>query len=109
MPEHLLEQYPDEITIVLQHEFWDLHVEEPFFSVILCFDNVNEKIQVPYNAITHFSDPSVHFELACDIDVDHVKELEELLRSITVKTTDPHLEPKNETAKVISLDTFRKK
>jgi hypothetical protein len=63
IPDYLREEYPDEITIVLQHEFWDLKVEAQKFSVTLCFNDANEHILVPYDAITSFVDPSVKFGL----------------------------------------------
>lgn len=63
MPEYLFAEYPDEITIVLQHEFWDLEVGSGGFSVTLCFNDKNENLYVPYDAVTSFVDPSVKFGL----------------------------------------------
>ncbi len=63
VPDYFLENYPDECTIVIQHQFWGLEVEEDQFSVILSFNKNRETIVVPYNAITQFSDPSVKFGL----------------------------------------------
>ena len=59
----LKEQYPEEMTIVLQHQFWDLRVEETFFEVRLSFNNVPELLVVPYSAIRVFFDPSVPYGL----------------------------------------------
>jgi uncharacterized protein len=56
-------QYPEEITIVLQHQFWDLEVTEDRFEVGLAFGGVSERLTVPFTAITGFSDPSVRFGL----------------------------------------------
>jgi len=56
-------QYPEEITIVLQHQFWDLEVTEDRFEVGLAFGGVTERLTVPFTAITGFSDPSVQFGL----------------------------------------------
>lgn len=60
---HLAEKYPDEMTIVLEHQFWDLEVGEEQFSVTLSFNNRPERIVIPFCAIAAFADPSVKFGL----------------------------------------------
>jgi len=62
------EQYPEQMTIVLQHQFWDLEVSENSFDVGLSFSDVPEKLHVPYSAIRGFYDPSVNFELEFDVE-----------------------------------------
>jgi len=57
------EQYPEEMTIVLQHQFWDLAVSDTQFEVALSFNGVSEKLLVPFEAIKGFFDPSVQFGL----------------------------------------------
>jgi len=57
------EQYPEEMTIVLQHQFWDLGVSDAQFEVALSFNGVSEKLLVPFEAIKGFFDPSVQFGL----------------------------------------------
>lgn len=59
-------EYPDEITIVLQHQFWDMAVDDSHFEVGLSFKNIPEKLSVPFSAITGFADPSVQFALRFD-------------------------------------------
>jgi uncharacterized protein len=59
----LKEKYPEEMTIVLQHQFWDLAVSETGFEVGLSFGGVPEKLVVPFEALTGFFDPSVQFGL----------------------------------------------
>ena len=60
---------PQEMTIVLQHQFWDLTVEENQFSVGLSFSGIQHKLVIPFSAVTHFTDPSVGFGLQFgDID-----------------------------------------
>ncbi len=59
-------EYPDDITIVLQHQFWDMVVDDSHFEVGLSFKNVPEKLSVPFSAITAFADPSVQFALRFD-------------------------------------------
>lgn len=56
-------RYPEEMTIVLQHQFWDLEVEEDRFSIVLSFDNVKQNLTVPFQALVSFADPSVKFGL----------------------------------------------
>jgi uncharacterized protein len=59
----LLAQYPDEMTIILQHQFWDLEVTEDRFEVGLSFGGIPERLAVPFSAIKSFFDPSVQFGL----------------------------------------------
>jgi hypothetical protein len=61
--QRLREQYPGEMTIVLQHQFWDLGVTEHAFEVGLSFGGVPERLLVPFEAITQFFDPSANFGL----------------------------------------------
>jgi uncharacterized protein len=62
------ELYPDEMTIVLQHQFWDLSVAEQAFEVGLSFHNVPEMLLIPFDAVTRFADPSVGFELQFSVE-----------------------------------------
>jgi hypothetical protein len=63
----LRERYPQEITIVLQHQFWDLGVTEHAFEVGLSFAGVPERLLVPFEALTGFFDPSVEFGLKFEV------------------------------------------
>ena len=63
MSETLKAANPNEMTIVLQHQFWDLHVSESHFSVTLSFSGVHHNLNIPFAAVTHFNDPSVGFGL----------------------------------------------
>ena len=63
VPDFLHTRYPDELTIVLQHQFWDLAVEDDSFSVTLSFNKVGQRIVVPFAALTSYADPSVKFGL----------------------------------------------
>ena len=62
----LLAQYPEEMTVILQHQFWDLVVTEDRFDVGLSFGGIPERLVVPFNAIKSFFDPSVQFGLQFD-------------------------------------------
>lgn len=66
MPDSLRERYPREMTIVLQYQFWDLEVGEDAFAVTLTFNNVSERLHVPFEAVVAFADPSVRFGLQFD-------------------------------------------
>jgi uncharacterized protein len=61
LSQRLRNSYPEEMTIVLQHQFWDLQVGDQSFEVGLAFSGVPERLLVPYSAITGFFDPSVEF------------------------------------------------
>ncbi len=63
MPGHLRARYPDEMTIVLQHQFWGLEVAEDYFSVSLSFSSKPELLVIPFAAVAAFADPSVRFGL----------------------------------------------
>src|SRR5262245_36823719 len=67
LSQRLAEKYPDEITIVLQHQFWDLSVGDNGFEVGLSFGNAPEKLVVPFEAVSGFFDPSVQFGLKFEV------------------------------------------
>jgi hypothetical protein len=70
----LREQYPEEMTIVLQHQFWDLAVSDTHFEVALSFNGISEKLHVPLDAIKGFFDPSVQFGLQFETVTEGGKE-----------------------------------
>jgi hypothetical protein len=63
IPDHLRARYPSEMTIVLQHQFWGLQVDQETFAVTLSFSDVPEHLKVPFDAVVAFADPSVRFGL----------------------------------------------
>ncbi|HEX2803862.1 MAG TPA: ClpXP protease specificity-enhancing factor SspB [Sphingomicrobium sp.] len=63
IPKHLAERFPEEMTIVIQHRYWDLKVEDEAFSVGLSFGGVPASLRVPFAAVTDFVDPAVDFSL----------------------------------------------
>jgi hypothetical protein len=63
LPDYLHERYPEEMTIVLQHQYWGLEAHEDWFQVTLSFNKVPERLVIPFAAITAFADPSVQFGL----------------------------------------------
>lgn len=64
--DRLRTQHPDEMTIILQHQYWDLEVTPERFSITLSFNNVSETLVVPFDAVKGFYDPSVQFGLQFD-------------------------------------------
>ncbi|MDD5587131.1 MAG: ClpXP protease specificity-enhancing factor SspB [Alphaproteobacteria bacterium] len=115
VPDYLRKQYPEEMTIVLQYQFHDLKVDKEGFSVMLSFNNVRERLSIPFKAITTFADPSVNFALQFQSSEDDEEDLQAkgkaALGSAKAKgRTESGEEPKEEKrGEVISLDKFRKK
>ncbi len=103
-PPDLLGKYPDEMTIVLQHQYWDLAPGETFFSVTLQFGGQPKRLSVPYAAVTRFYDPSVQFLLQFEAPPSSPAEA-------NAPVDDPVEEaPAREApGTVVSLDQFRKK
>ena len=128
LSKRLKEQYPQEMTIVLQHQFWDLVVTDDRFEVRLSFNNIPERLVIPFGAVRIFQDPSVHFALALRSPEAEAAEKPgaessappaapnenhgQLDREIaTAAVLENEEEPRQErqTAEVVSLDKFRKK
>lgn len=116
IPPYLREQYPEEMTIVLQYQFYGLETHEDKFNVTLSFNNVPERLVIPTEAVTIFADPSVNFALQFQ-PMEDVEEDED-----DFPPPPPHKPGKNDSGKkpakakkdsddnnVIALDTFRKK
>jgi uncharacterized protein len=66
LPDYLRAKYPEEMTIVLQHQYWDLVVADDFFEVTVSFNKQQERIKVPFATLSAFVDPSVRFGLQFD-------------------------------------------
>jgi len=105
IPKHLAERFPDEMTIVIQHRFWDLKVEDDRFTVGLSFGGVPATLVVPFAAVTDFVDPAVDFSLkfqangAPDEHEDHDEP----------ENDAPVAEPAEDGSNVVSVDFTRKK
>jgi uncharacterized protein len=134
----LKDQYPHEMTIVLQHQFWDLAVTEDRFEVRLSFNNIPERLAIPFGAVRIFQDPSVHFALALrptegeqgeaasselpllpapspdsGIGISAMQtdehEIEREAASSSLDEKEDRPSEERRTAEVVSLDKFRKK
>jgi len=108
IPKHLMERFPDEMTIVIQHRFWDLKVEEESFTVGLSFGGVPATLHVPFAAVTQFHDPAVMFELTFQADAaeEPREEHEEAENDAPAPEKD---ETKDDGSNVVSVDFTRKK
>lgn len=119
LPAYLAERYPDEMTIVLQHQFENLAVDRDGFSVSLNFSNVQENLEVPFAAITAFADPSANFGLQFKFDEAEDATPGRLARPAPEDTpensdsgddgADPTAPDDSSDDNVVPLDTFRKK
>jgi hypothetical protein len=111
----LLAQYPEEMTVILQHQFWDLTVTEDRFEVGLSFGGIAERLVVPFNSIKSFFDPSVQFGLQFEPADAPVANLPAVPAPAAPAVPTPAIENKDEPAKpnegaeVVRLDRFRKK
>jgi uncharacterized protein len=104
IPRHLIERYPDEMTIVIQNRYWDLHVSPTGFEVGLSFNQVGSKLAIPFAAITAFQDPAVDFALHFSAQVEN-QEPEE----IHAPENDPVVKPAEDGSNVVSVDFTRKR
>jgi hypothetical protein len=108
-PPDLLGKYPDEMTIVLQHQYWDLAPGETFFSVTLQFGGQPKRLSVPYAAVTRFYDPSVQFLLQFEAPATPAEALPGKVAEAKPAAAEPEAEAGEGEAKIVSLDQFRKK
>jgi uncharacterized protein len=103
VPGYLLAKFPDEMTIVLQHQFWGLEVGEETFSVTLSFNGRPERLTIPFAALTSFADPAVDFGLKFDRPAPP-SEVPALPPSAVEAAA-----PERPAAEVVTLDKFRKR
>ena len=103
VPPDILAKYPEEMTVVLQHQYWDLKVEADRFSVMLKFGGMPKVLSMPYTAVTRFYDPSVQFLLQFETPAD--------VEDVAVEAEPPAAPPStaDDGPKVVSLDQCRKK
>lgn len=130
----LRERYPEQMTIVVQFQYWDLKVTETGFEIGLSFSDVPERLEIPFAAVRGFYDPSVNFELEFDVKTEAAEEgAEEAPAKPKLESAKPvaarksdgkkadskkkpgddekaaTADPGTKGAEVVSLDAFRKK
>jgi len=105
IPKYLLTKYPDEMTIVLQHQFRALEVRDDTFSVILSFQNRAERLTIPFVAVATFADPSVNFGLQFEAVASEAAEAPPPAQISGPQPADPE----RPAAEIVALDKFRKR
>jgi uncharacterized protein len=111
MSDELRKRYPEEMTIVLQHQFWDLEVDEKQFSLVLSFDNIKNNLTIPFDSLISFADPSVKFGLQFSQESDKpAKKAPAGKKAPTKKGLSSGTTPPSDgKGNVVTLDAFRKK
>jgi hypothetical protein len=133
LPDYLRAKYPEEMTIVLQHQYWDLIINDEFFEVTVSFNKQQERIKVPFTALSAFVDPSVRFGLQFDrkdkagagekveaganqapTSLPSAEKRPSLgapaeAEAKTEVAANPDAKPEDAASKVVKLDSFRKK
>ena len=108
IPKHLLERFPEEMTIVIQHRFWDLKVEDDSFTVGLSFGGAPAMLHVPFAAVTQFHDPAVEFALTFQANAEEEPH-EEHEEAENDRPEAPIGEKADDGSNVVSVDFTRKK
>lgn len=110
MPDYLRERYPAEMTVVLQHQYWDLEVDDTGLAVTLSFNDVPQRLRIPFHAIKVFADPGAEFGLQFTLEPEIVpmpgKAAEK--KPALLPKPDDEAPPKGG-AEIVALDRFRKK
>jgi hypothetical protein len=111
IPAHLRATYPEEMTIVIQHQYWGLITRDDGFEVELAFGGKRERLVIPYAAMTGFVDPHAQFGLKFDSTVhDAANQPDDTApEAEAMPVAAPDATPEAPVEKVISLDSFRKK
>ena len=135
LPDYLRAKYPEEMTIVLQHQYWDLIITDEFFEVTVSFNKQQERIKVPFAALSAFVDPSVRFGLQFDRKDKAALPVEkpapatatplpapekrpslgapagagEAKADVDAKPAETPEKPDDPASKIVKLDSFRKK
>src|SRR5262249_23228088 len=105
IPDYLHAKYPEVMTIVLQHQFWDLEVGEAQFAVTLSFQKQFERLVVPLAAVRSFADPSVNFALEFTPAEDNPARP----AAVPAPLEAPPKPTAKTSAEVVTLDSFRKR
>lgn len=95
----LKKEYPKQMTVILQNQFWDLKIKKDSFNVTLSFNRIKEMLSIPFESIKKFNDPFVKFSLELEVRQSEKK-------SIKKSTADENVN--TDSKKIISLESFRK-
>jgi hypothetical protein len=109
MPAGQRMRHPDTMTIILQHQFWNLSVEEEVFGVTLRFGGTKQALTIPFEALTSFIDPDAEFGLQLGAASDDDEEVARGGEADQESAPDESKSAPNKPGEVISIDEFRKK
>jgi uncharacterized protein len=109
IPKYLLAKYPDEMTVVLQHQFRALEIGDDSFSVNLSFQSRSERLTIPFAAVIAFADPSVNFGLQFEAAPAPPAQVEALPAPIPPAEPAQPAEVERPAAEIVTLDKFRKR
>ena len=107
IPDRLRDSHPEKMTIIIQHQFWDLDIQENHFSIALSFGGKKETLSIPFMAVVEFNDPSVGFGLQFALEMGDEPILSD--EDETPPETAQDTQIGGDSADVVSLDSFRKK
>jgi hypothetical protein len=111
-------RFPDEMTIVLQHQYWGLEITDDWFEVTLSFNQISERLHIPFPAVSAFADPFAKFGIQIPTDASVELSMEDVFgemeeeeeTSAEAKAEEkPAAPPADESGRVVTLDAFRKK
>ncbi len=108
--DYLVKQFPEDMTIVVQHQYWDLEVHDAHFEIVLKFSGVPQHLTVPFAAVTRFVDPSVNFGLS--FETQSAAQTTQMIAPVAEITEDTEQMRVTETSSentVVKLDAFRRK
>jgi len=111
VPAFLADRYPDEVTVILQNQFWDLAVDDEAFSVTLTFGGSRHRLVVPFAALTAFADPAVGLGLRFEPPAEGGEEAEEGEREAEAGRKpgeEPEAAEGRPGGEVVSIDRFRR-
>lgn len=111
LADNLIERFPDEMTIVIQHQFWDLEIHDTHFEIILKFNGVPQHLSVPFAALTRFVDPAVNFGISFEgTGAETSMGLVSPAKDMPVEQVQAPEESDSDNADtVVNLDAFRRK
>ena len=117
LPDYLRDRHPEEMTIVVQHQYWGLEVSDDWFEVTLSFNRINERLHIPFAAVSAFADPFAKFGIQIPTDASRERPASQAIadadsaqaaESAPVAPTVP-AEGGDASDRVVTLDKFRKK
>lgn len=109
VPGYLRDRYPEEVTIVLQHQYWELDIDDDGFGVTLAFDGSRQRVEVPWDAVTAFIDPVAEFALRFQTPEEARAQAEAKAEAEAEGAEETAPGSADPTAQVVNIERFRKK